>query len=266
MANNSGVKIHHDPIWFVRNLYNKHAHLKSGNGRTSKETVAPRGTAASLTAVQDVRRNPSWAELSLPSVISKLRSSEHSIVLQAVDELRARGHLSDNTLSWAYLRYANLQGADLSGSNLKNADLERAIMEMADLSHANLSDARFTRASLQSANLDKASLDGANLVGAKLQGAKNVSNEQLALASRMRVSILPDGNLYDGRFNLPGDFADAIILHIDLNDPAAIASFYGVSLEDFMHGQEWRQVNMPSVSAWHESVCYRNAELIMKWL
>jgi uncharacterized protein YjbI with pentapeptide repeats len=144
--------------------------------------------------------------------------------------------------------------------------LERANMEMADLSYANLKDARFTRANLQSANLEKASLDGTNLVGAKLQGAKNVSNEQLAEASRLRGSILPDGSLYDGRFNLPGDFADACILHIDLNDPANIASFYNVSLEDFVQGQAWRQVNLPSVSAWHESACYQNAELIMKWL
>ena len=77
---------------------------------------------------------------------------------------------------------------------------------------------------------------------------------------------MPDGNLYDGRFNLQGDFADASILHVDLNDPEAIAAFYGVSLEDFLRGQQWRQVNMPSASAWHESVCFQNAELIMNWL
>lgn len=118
---------------------------------------------------------------------------------------------------------------------------------------------------MQSANLEEAALEGANLIGANLQDARNVSNEKLAQASRMRGSIMPTGNLYDGRFNLPGDFADASTLHVDLNDPTAIAAFYGVSLEDFLRGQEWRQVHMPFISAWQESVCFQNTELIM-WL
>jgi len=164
------------------------------------------------------------------------------------------------------LQYANLQGVNLSASNLQNADLSKSNLEMADLSYANLYGAKLTRARLQMANLDKASLEGAGLVGANLQGAKNISNEQLSQASRMRASILPDGSLYDGRFNLPGDFADASILHVDLNDPVAIATFYGVSLEDYLHGQQWRQEYMPSASAWHDSVCFQNAEIKMDWI
>jgi uncharacterized protein YjbI with pentapeptide repeats len=214
----------------------------------------------------DVPRDPSWVKQPLSLVVNKLRSSEHHIVLHAVDELRARGRLSDNTLSWVCLRYANMQGANLSAANLKNADFHKANLERADLSYANLNGARLTRARLQFVNLDKATLDGASLIGANLKGAKNVSNAQLAQVGRMRGSVLPDGNLYDGRFNLPGDFTDANILHVDLNDPTAIAAFYGVSLEEFLRGQEWRQVQMPSVSAWHKSACFRNAELVMKRL
>ena len=214
----------------------------------------------------DVQRDPSWMKLPLSLVVKKLRSSEHHIVLHAVDELRARGCLSDNTLAWVCLRYANLQGANLSAANLKNIDLHKANLEMVDLSYANLCNAKLTRARMQSADLDEAALDEANLVGANLQGAKNVNDEQLSHASRLRGSILPDGNLYDGRFNLPGDFVDASILHVDLNNPAAIADFYGVAVEEFLHGQEWRQVHMPSISTWHKSVCFQNAELIMHWL
>jgi uncharacterized protein YjbI with pentapeptide repeats len=231
-----------------------------------KAGIAARKAIISRSIADEVRRDLSWVNLPLSLVVSKLRSSDHSVVLQAVEELRARGHLSDNTLSWAGLQYANLQGANLSVSNLRNADLQKANLEMADLSYANLTGARLTRARLQEANLDKASLDGTNLVGANLQGAKNLGNKQLAQASRLRAALMPDGNLYDGRFNLQGDFADASILHVDLNDPASIAAFYGVSLEDFLRGQQWRQVNMSSASAWHESVCFQNAELVMNWL
>lgn len=196
--------------------------------------------------------------------MGKLRDADHSVVLRAVEELRARGRLSDDTLPWTCLQYANLQGANLSASNLRNADLHKANLELADLSYANLNETKLTRAILQGANLEKASLDGANLIGVNLQGVKNLSDEQLARVSRLRVATMPDGSLYDGRFNLQGDFADASILRVDLNDPVAIAAFYGVSLEDFLRGQQWRQVNMPS--AWHESVHFQNAELVMKWL
>jgi hypothetical protein len=244
MANNSNINVQQHPFRILHNLDNKRVHPKK----------------------QEVQRNQSWTELPLPLVVEKLRSSDHDVVLRAVEELRVRGCLSNNTLPWICLQYANLQVANLSASNLKNADLQRANLEMADLSYADLNGARLMRARMQLVNLEKASLDGANLVGANLQGAKNVSNEQLAQVSRMRVSILPDGSLYDGRFNLPGDFADASILHVNLNDPAAIAAFYGISLEDFLRGQEWRRVHMPSISAWHESVCFQNAELVMNWL
>jgi uncharacterized protein YjbI with pentapeptide repeats len=220
----------------------------------------------SRSITDEMPRDPSWTKLPISLVVGKLRSSDHSIVLQAVEELRARGRLSDSTLSWICLRYANLQGANLNASYLRNTDLHKANLEMADLSYANLNGARLTRARLQGANLNKASLEGASLMGANLREVKNLNNEQLVQVGRMRGSILPDGNLYDGRFNLPGDFADASILHVDLNNPAAIADFYGVSLEDFLIGQKWRQVHVPSVSAWHESICFRTAELIMHWL
>ena len=219
-----------------------------------------------LDSKTDVRRDPYWAKLPLSHVVDKLRSSENCIVLRAVDELRARGSLSNNTLAWICLQYANLKGANLNAANFKNTDLHKANLEMADLSYANLCNARLVRARMQLVNLDEATLEGANLVGANLQGAKHVSNEQLSRVSRLRGSILPDGALYDGRFNLPGDFADASILHVDLNSPTAIAAFYGVSEDEFLRGQEWRRVHMPSISAWQESVCFQNAELVMNWL
>ena len=265
MANSSDFKLQHKPFRILRNRDKKHAGQKGVDVISSKAVIASYETISEH-SLANVQRDSSWIKLHLSVVIGKLRSSDHRVVLKAIEELRVRGCLSDSTLSWICLRYANLQGANLSTANLKNADLHKANLEMADLSYANLDNAKLTRAIMELVNLHKASLDGACLVGANLQGAKNVSNEQLARVGRMRGSILPDGNLYDGRLNLPGDFADASILHVNLNDPTAIAAFYGVSLEDFLRGQEWRQAHMPSISAWDDSVSFQNAELIMKWL
>lgn len=237
---NSHVHVHHRSFRILHNLVNKR--------------VPPKR--------QEVQRDQTWTKLPLPLIVEKLRSSDHNVVLRAIEELRVRECLSNNTLPWICLQYGNLHGANLGASNLRNADLKRANLEMADLSYAILDGARLVGARMQSVNFEKASLDGTNLVGANLRGAKNVSDKQLSQASRMRHSVLPDGSLYDGRFNLPGDFADASILHIDLNNLEAIAAFYGVSLEVFLRGQEWRRANMPAISSWHESVCFQNAEII----
>jgi uncharacterized protein YjbI with pentapeptide repeats len=265
MATKNVVNVQHEPIQLLPELETKRVFSNESAGLASEAFVAQAETVSAPSKAEGVKRDRYLTRMPIPQVVRRMRSSDHRIVLQAVEALRARGCLSDGTLSWVCLQYANLQSANLSASNLRSADLHKANLEMADLSYANLNGARLTRASMLLVNLHKASLDGANLVGANLQGAKNVSEEQLSRVSRMRGAILPDGNLYDGRFNLPGDFGDASILHIDFNDPAAIASFYGVSLEDLLHGQEWRQAHMPFISAWHESAGFRNAELIMNW-
>ena len=208
---------------------------------------------------------PNWSRLSRYEVVRKMRSRDHGEVLQAIEELRSRGCLSRGTLAWVCLRYADLHGANLSTANLTNADLSKANLEYADLSYAHLNGTRLTRAQMDSVNFHQATLDAANLVGANMSGALNLTDEQLSQAGRMRASILPDGKPYDGRFNLQGDLADASILHVDLNSPDAIAAFYGVSLEDFLAGQEWRKRHMPSISTWNERLSFKNAELVMKW-
>ncbi|MEW5870760.1 MAG: pentapeptide repeat-containing protein [Chloroflexota bacterium] len=258
MSNQNLTKVRHDLLWGVRDLYQKFTRWLP-----SLSAAAPAAGGSSTT--RELQGKPYCVVQPLSALLSKLRSREPFIVKQAVEELRARGNLSDNTLAWVRLRYANLQGLDLSAANLHNADLERANLERTDLAYANLEGARLIRAKMQGARLDKACLAGANLVGAGLQSAV-VSDEQLARAGRLRGAMLPDGSRYDGRYNLPGDFVDASILHVDLDNPEEIAAFYGVPLADFLRGQQWRQANLPSDLAWSASHGFQNAEQIMNWL
>lgn len=138
-------------------------------------------------------------------LIQKLHNPDSKHVLQAVEELRAHGWLSQGLLSGRSLRCANLRGADLHKADLRAADLSQAHLEWADLSMANLQDTKLVLVDLRGSDLSMANLSGADLSMANLNGALNLTEEQLAQVHRLCGAILPDGSHYDGRLNLPGD-------------------------------------------------------------
>ena len=49
---------------------------------------------------------------------------------------------------------------------------------------------------------------------------------------------MPDGSVYDGRFNLFGDLARAKWAKVKADDPKSMAEFYGVTLEAYLQGQK----------------------------
>jgi len=138
-------------------------------------------------------------------LIQKLHSPDSKHVLQAVEELRAHGWLSQGLLSGSSLRCANLRGADLHKADLHAADMSQAHLEWADLSMANLKDAKLVLVDLRGADLSMANLCGADLSMSNLNGTLNLTEVQLAQVHRLCGAILPDGTHYDGRLNLPGD-------------------------------------------------------------
>ncbi len=143
-------------------------------------------------------------------LIKKLRSPHSEITGSAAKELRHLGWLTDGSLAGAYLSYANLRGVDLSNANLEGA--------------------RLTEAKLHDTSLSSANLEGTTLKAS-----------QLAHASSLCGSIMPDGRLYDGRLNLPGDIEQAETQAIDINEPRDWARFYGVRLGEYINGQLWAQ-------------------------
>jgi len=180
-------------------------------------------------------------------LIEKLRNPDNRVVLEAVEELRERGWLSGNTLEGKGFQCADLRGADLRGANLRGVDLRMANLQKADLSGADLQGARLNRANLRITDLSGANLQGVDLFNTDLELANNLSDEQLAQARRLRAATMLDGSHYDGRFNLPGDLRDADVFHVDTNDPAAMASFYDVSLEEYQRGQEWADKHLSRI-------------------
>jgi len=171
-------------------------------------------------------------------LINKIWGLENKISLQAVEELRVRGWLTDGSLSGVALCQAQLQDANLMESNLTNTDFHQACLDAADLRKARLNGTKFNRASLQGVNFDGADLTLADLYKANLRGATNLTEAQLAKANQLLGAIMPDGKVYDGRFNLPGDLGRAKWAKVDPADREAMANFYGVSLVQFDAGQK----------------------------
>jgi len=173
-------------------------------------------------------------------LIRKLRSPENKTVLQAIEELRVRGWLEDGSLNGVLLCHAHLQGADLLKADLTKVDFHQAHMEGTNLSMANLSRCKLARVNLEGANFSNANIEGADFFKANLQDVCNLTDEQCSTAKRLYGATMPDGNIYDGRYNLEGDIEFARWGQVDVNDPAAMAYFLGISEEAYQRGQEMK--------------------------
>ncbi len=178
-------------------------------------------------------------------LINKIYMLENKSTLQAIEELRVRGWLTDGSLRGAALCQAQMSNADLMGADLRNVDFHQASLEYADLRRARLNSAKLNRASLYRANFSEADLTNADLYKANLRGAQNLTRQQLASVNQLLGAIMPDGSTYDGRFNLPGDLARARWAKIDGNDSPSMADFYGITLEEYLSAH--KQETVPSV-------------------
>ncbi len=171
-------------------------------------------------------------------LINELQSPENQNVIQAANELRTTGKLTDGSLRGIALCHAQLQGADLHEADLAFVDFHQASLDFADLTDAKLQGVKFNRASLQGANFEQANLTSADLYKVNLRGARNLTSQQLSKVDQLFGSIMPDGSVYDGRMNLFGDISLARWSKVKVEDPKSMADFYGVSLEAYLIGQK----------------------------
>jgi uncharacterized protein YjbI with pentapeptide repeats len=170
-------------------------------------------------------------------LLNKLRSHDNKVALQAVEAMKVRGWLEDGSLRGIALCHAQLQGADLMKANLTTVDFHQAQMDWADLSMSNLVGAKLTRASLAGANLEQANLKDADLYKANLRFVRGLTDAQLSQVKRLWGAIMVDGSPYDGRYNLSADIELARWGHVNVDNPEAMAQFYGVSVETYLAGQ-----------------------------
>jgi len=150
-------------------------------------------------------------------LVRRVHSRYNHTALEAIEELRVLGYLTDGTLAKRELRGSNWQNANLYKANLNGSDLRNAKMQ------------------------------GADFVEANLKGTQ-VTDEQLATSYIMHGATMPDGKRYDGRYNLPGDFDYARRNNVNLQSQAEMAEWFGVSLVDYMKGQEWARDYLPKMN------------------
>jgi uncharacterized protein YjbI with pentapeptide repeats len=121
-------------------------------------------------------------------------------------------------------------------ANLEGAHLDKANLEHADLHHAVLKQARLVRANLRYTHLHDVSFEGAHLEESDMTGAQ-AHDAALAVAHRLRGAVMPDGQRYNGKFNLAGDREIATREGVSPDDEAGMANFYGVSIEAYQMGK-----------------------------
>ncbi|GAB4115047.1 MAG: hypothetical protein Fur005_23220 [Roseiflexaceae bacterium] len=146
-----------------------------------------------------------------------IRSDASRIRLRGAD---LRSAIFDRVL----LAQADLLAVDLRDAKIIASDLDAACLYAANLGNAWLIDVRLTNADLRSTVLANA-----HLVRADLRGAFGFLREaQPQPLQRLHGSLLPDGQLYDGRMALAGDLADAQVLGMDLSEPQVLKKFYSI--------------------------------------
>lgn len=185
-------------------------------------------------------------------LIAKLGSKNNAVATDALHELDTEGWLSDGSLQSAFLLSCNLDGNSFSGADLKQASFSfgslrdttwfEADLQGTFLDHANLSNARLSMHA-QGPHYAEADLNGATLFSANLSGAK-VRHEQLCRVRSLWGATMPDGQLYDGRYNLSEDIEGFLKYARDPNSPSEWADYYGVSLVRYVEGQKWDQMNL----------------------
>ena len=205
-------------------------------------------------------------------LLNRVRSQVNDQAIFALEQLALMGLLFNGELEDADFSHANLhqahfisnynpEGAELKGANFRSARLTEAWFYNADLENASMRHAKLQKSHLFNTNLRKAGLQGAHFEGAYFFGADlsdatadnihfedaniwetnlfntNITDEMLMKAKRLRGSIMPDGNRYNGKFNLVGDLEDAQIDGIDVGNPIAMAAWYVVSDQSYQDGQ-----------------------------
>lgn len=152
---------------------------------------------AKLTAIREFER-----------LFPKMGSTNNPAAILAVEELRARGWLTDGSLQEkdfrsaklddAKLWEADLQGVNLQWAHLKNANLNRVNFVGANLTQAYLGGAKCNNADLRSANLFEAKLYGVGLFEADLRDANlrgaHLKDAKLTNAHFDEKTVLPDGS------------------------------------------------------------------------
>ena len=131
---------------------------------------------------------------------------------------------------------SHLTNTNLRGVIFRDADLTGTRLYQANLSESNLQNAVLDNCNMFNADISKAELKGANLRGVNLQLANleeaKITEKQLSNLVGLAGAIMPDGQIYDGKFGYEKDLHEAIGCDVDIDDKEALARWYKSAREE----------------------------------
>ncbi|MCB9109608.1 MAG: pentapeptide repeat-containing protein [Anaerolineales bacterium] len=184
--------------------------------------------------------------------------NNNQINISAKNDITSDEHYR-SALNWD--KKTSLRAFDLSHKNLESIDFTGADLIEANLSYANLRNVNFFNAKMQRVNFTGADTSGALFEGVNFSDS-NITIEQLCASNSLKRAILPNGMKYDGRYNLKNELTlitknyfltSKILLYLLPNAllisslifyvQKHIASYYGISTEEYLKGQKWAKDN-----------------------
>lgn len=194
----------------------------------------------------------------IEELILNAGSKVNEISIHSIEQLRRLNILSTDKMNGQTFWSANLVGAELHYSNLKNCNFGQTQLNNANFNQSNLTGSTFESANLSKASFHNAILKNTKLIMTKLDNTDffeadfsgadcwsvdfrtcvNLTMDQLGEVSSLWHSIMPDGNVYDGRFNFKGDIEHAKSRNVNVDNPEEMALYYGVTIDQYNIGQE----------------------------
>jgi uncharacterized protein YjbI with pentapeptide repeats len=166
----------------------------------------------------------------------QMGSKYNQISLEAIKELTEINALFNGSLNGIDLRSADLTGAILEGGIAMNANLENATLlgasmsgiklDGSNLNYANLKDAKLVGASLRGCRFYQANMSSTDLSWADLTASELITEDQLKGCNALWGATLPDGEKYDGSYDLKGDIDEARKYGVNYDDPEDRSRFY----------------------------------------
>ncbi|MGD8455541.1 MAG: pentapeptide repeat-containing protein [Anaerolineales bacterium] len=134
-------------------------------------------------------------------------------------------NFSDADLSGIYLSNTNFRHVNFKNCKFTKAHMPYSRMVECDLTNAVFDNANTPGIDFSDSDLTNASFINTNMLCANLNRSK-INVEHLRNVKSLAGTIMPDGSLYDGSFNLQADIEEAKEHRYNPNDPISLQKFY----------------------------------------
>jgi len=181
-------------------------------------------------------------------LLRDINCGDHGIALRAILEITQQKLHQKGFLRYRIFQSVQLEEADLLSADLSYSSFHSSALSWVSFYSAILKNASFWHCDMNYVDFRNADLTGAHFTYSDLHHAR-VTLQQMKSVDKLHGSHLPNGKLYDGRFNLAGDISVAQQLGFDITDEAVMKKFFALSYGDFLNLVD-RRKEKPEITDW----------------